>query len=136
MADFGVSFDRERVVRQKLTSLGIREQDIVESFIRASGPGGQNVNKASTCVYLKHIPTGIEVKCQKERSQALNRYLARKILANKIETISLGELSKERRRVEKLRRQKRPRSKAAKLRMLEAKRKRAQKKSFRSPRAR
>ncbi|MDD4183782.1 MAG: peptide chain release factor-like protein, partial [Candidatus Omnitrophica bacterium] len=63
-----------------LLQSGIREEDIVEKFIRASGPGGQFVNKTSSCVYLKHIPTGIEVKCQKERSQALNRYAARKIL--------------------------------------------------------
>lgn len=133
MADFGISLDKGKALREKMARLGIREQDIIESFIRSRGPGGQNVNKSSTCVYLKHIPTGIEVKCQKERSQALNRYLARKILASKVEVILLGELSEERQRIEKLRRQKRRRSKAAKLRILEAKRKRAQKKSLRAP---
>ena len=78
-----------------MARLGIREQDIVESFIRSKGPGGQNVNKTSTCVYLKHIPTGIEVKCQKERMQVLNRYIARKILVSKIESLVLGKLSEE-----------------------------------------
>ncbi len=116
-----------------MARLGVRQQDIIESFIRAKGPGGQNVNKASTCVYLKHIPTGIEVKCQKERAQALNRYIARKLLLGKIETLILGELSQERQRIEKLRRQKRRRSRKAKLKMLEAKRRNAQKKAFRSP---
>ncbi len=120
-------------MRQKMVHLGVREQDIVESFIRSKGPGGQNVNKTSTCVYLKHIPTGIEVKCQKERSQVLNRYLARKILVNKIENLVLGKLSEERQRIEKLRRQKRKRSKRAKLKVLEAKRRQGEKKSLRAP---
>lgn len=132
MADFGISSDKGKALREKMARLGIREQDIIESFIRSRGPGGQNVNKSSTCVYLKHIPTSIEVKCQKERSQSLNRYLARKILASKVEVIVLGELSEERQRVEKLRRQKRRRSRRAKLKILEAKRRHSQKKAFRS----
>lgn len=132
MADFGVSFEKDKALRAKMARLGIREQDIIESFIRSKGPGGQNVNKTSTCVYLKHIPTGVEVKCQKERAQALNRYLARKILVSKIETIVLGELSEERQRIEKLRRKKRRRSRKAKLKILEAKRRHAQKKSLRA----
>ena len=131
MADFGISLDKEKALREKMARLRIREQDITESFIRSRGPGGQNVNKSSTCVYLKHIPTGIEVKCQKERSQALNRYLARRLLVSKIETLVLGELSEERQRIEKLRRQKRRRSKKAKLKILEAKRRHSQKKSLR-----
>ena len=85
------------------------------------------MNKASTCVYLKHRPSGIEVKCQKERSQALNRFLARRILANKIETRILGKFSEERQRIEKIRRQKRRRSKRAKEKMLRDKKKRAEK---------
>ena len=117
---------------EKMSKLGIKETDIRERFIRSGGPGGQNVNKTSTCVYLKHIPTGLEVKCQKERSQALNRYFARKLLIKKIETLILGELSEERKRVEKIRRQKRKRSKRAKLKILEAKRKHSQKKQLRS----
>lgn len=129
--DISVSAEKEKALLERMLGLGVGEQDIIESFIRSRGPGGQNVNKSSTCVYLKHIPTGIEVKCQKERSQALNRYVARCILVNKIEAIIQGERLKERQRVEKLRRQKRPRSKAAKLRILEAKRRHSQKKSLR-----
>ena len=131
MSDFGVSLEKESALRRKMEGLGIREQDIRESFIRSKGPGGQNVNKTSTCVYLKHIPTGTEVKCQKERTQVLNRYIARKILVNKIETLVLGKLSEEQKRIEKLRRQKRKRSKRAKLKVLEAKRRHGQIKALR-----
>lgn len=112
--------------------LGIREQDLVEKFVRSSGKGGQKVNKTSSCVYLRHIPTGIEVKCQQERYQALNRFLARRTLANKIETLILGELSEERRRIAKIRKQKRRRSKRAKEKMLRFKREKAEKKRMRS----
>jgi len=133
MSDFGISLEKEKALREKMAGLGIREQDIVESFIRSKGPGGQNVNKTSTCVYLKHLPTGIEVKCQKERSQVLNRYLARKILTNKIETMVMGRESSERQRIEKIRRQKRRRSRKAKLKVLEAKRRQGEKKAFRAP---
>ena len=133
MSDFGVSLEKEDALRQKMARLGIHKQDIIESFIRSKGPGGQNVNKTSTCVYLKHIPTGIEVKCQKERTQVLNRYIARKILVNKIETLVLGKLSEEQKRIEKLRRQKRKRSKRAKIKVLEAKRRQGQIKALRAP---
>jgi len=132
MSDFGISLEKESALRQKMARLDIRERDIAESFIRSKGPGGQNVNKTSTCVYLKHIPTSIEVKCQKERTQVLNRYLARKILVNKIENLVLGKLSEEQKRVEKLRRQKRRRSRKAKLKVLEAKRRQGEKKALRS----
>jgi len=133
MSDFGVGLDKEKALAEKMSRLGIRQEDIVESFIRSSGPGGQNVNKTSTCVYLKHIPTGIEVKCQKERSQALNRFLARRILLQKIEQRILGKLSQEQQLIAKIRRQKRRRSRRAKLKILEGKRRRAEKKSLRSP---
>ena len=123
---------KERMLREKMQQLGIKEADILERFIRSSGPGGQNVNKTSTCVYLKHMPTGIEVKCQKERFQALNRYLARKLLVDKIETLILGRFSQERKRIEKIRRQKRRRSRRAKLKILEAKRRQSEKKFLRS----
>jgi len=131
MPDFGVGIDKERHLSQRFSRLGIRESDIVEKFIRSAGPGGQNVNKTSTCVYLKHLPTGVEVKCQQERSQALNRYFARQLLLKKIENLLLGNLSEERRRIEKIRRQKRKRSKRAKLKILEAKRKHSQIKTLR-----
>ena len=115
-----------------MESLGIQEKDIVEKFIRSSGKGGQKVNKTSTCVYLKHIPTGIEVKCQRERYQAVNRYLARKILAERVEALIRGKESEEQQKIAKIRRQKRKRSKRAKMKMLEEKRKQSQKKKDRS----
>ncbi len=131
MLSFGVSAKKEEALREKMEQLGIREEDIVEKFIRSSGHGGQKVNKTSTCVYLKHLPTEIEVKCQKERYQSLNRYHARKILADKIETKILGKESEEQQRIEKIRRQKRKRSKRAKMKMLEDKKKQSKKKADR-----
>ncbi|MBM3244509.1 MAG: peptide chain release factor-like protein [Candidatus Omnitrophica bacterium] len=131
MADFGVSRDKEKELLKKMSSLGIKEGDIIEKFIRSGGPGGQNVNKTSTRVYIKHLPTGIEVRCQQERVQALNRYLARSILVKKIENIVLGRMSQERKRIEKIRRQKRKRSKRAKLKILEQKRRHSDKKKLR-----
>lgn len=128
----GVSKEKEEALLKRMESLGIFEKDIIEKFVRSSGKGGQKVNKTSTCVYLKHIPTDIEVKCQQERYQALNRYLARRILADRIEARILGEKSEEQQRIEKIRRQKRKRSKRAKLKMLEEKRKHSQKKAARS----
>ena len=71
-----------------MEELGIFEKDIEEKFVRSSGHGGQNVNKTSTCVYLKHIPTGIEVKCMKDRSQSINRFLARRELIKKFEMVT------------------------------------------------
>ncbi|MBU0504126.1 MAG: peptide chain release factor-like protein [Candidatus Omnitrophota bacterium] len=127
-----VRLDKEKAQREMMLRLGVRKEDIEERFVCSQGPGGQNVNKVSTCVYLKHIPTGIEVKCQVERSQAQNRFLARQILLKKIESIILGKLSQERKRIEKIRRQKRRRSRRAKLKMLESKRLHSVKKSFRS----
>ena len=124
--------DKQTELLKKMESLGIKEEDIQEKFIRSSGHGGQNVNKTSTCVYLKHLPTGTEVKCQKERSQNLNRFLARRILVNKIETIILGKKSREQQRIEKIRRQKRKRSRRAKEKMLRSKKENAQKKATRS----
>jgi len=123
---------KEKSLREMMVRLGVREEDIVERFIRAQGPGGQNVNKVSTCVYLRHLPTGIEVKCQKERSQAQNRYLARQLLLKKIECAILGKLSEEQKRIEKIRRQKRKRSRRAKLKILESKRRHGTKKFLRA----
>jgi protein subunit release factor B len=132
MAIYGVGPEKERALAERLERLGVREEDLVEKFIRSGGRGGQNVNKVATCVYLKHVPTGTEVKCQQERSQALNRYLARRVLADKIEAAILGKASAEEQRIAKLRRQKRKRSKRAKEKMLAAKRRVSDKKRARS----
>ena len=132
MSLLGVSPTKESALRQKMERLGIRESDLVEKFVRSAGHGGQNVNKTATCVYLKHLPTGIEVKVQQERSQVLNRFLARRILANRIEQMILGKQSEEEQKREKIRRQKRRRTRRAKEKMLEAKKLQSLKKHLRT----
>ena len=115
-----------------MLALGVREQDIEEQFVRSSGAGGQKVNKTSSCVVLHHRPTGIRVKCQRERAQALNRFLARRILLDKIETKLRGAESAEQQEIARIRRQKRKRSRRAKLKLLADKRYQAGKKSSRA----
>jgi protein subunit release factor B len=132
MGMFPVSPLKEKELIKKMEALNIHEKDIKESFVRSGGKGGQHVNKTSTCVYLKHIPTGIEVKCQEERSQSLNRYKARVILLKKIDQLVKGKESEEIQRIEKIRRQKRKRSKRAKEKMLAEKKITSEKKRFRS----
>jgi protein subunit release factor B len=132
MGLFGVSPEKEKSLTEKMSRLGIKEQDLIEHFVRSQGKGGQNVNKVSSAVYLKHIPSGVEVKCQQERSQTLNRFLARRLLADKIEAMVLGQRSAEQRRIEKIRRQKRKRSKRAKEKMLQAKHAHSAKKAQRT----
>jgi len=111
--------------------LGIREEDIEESFIRSSGPGGQNVNKVATCVMLLHRPTGISVKCQKTRSQGLNRYHARCLLIATFEHRQKEALQKQIAEREKQRRKNRQRPRQLKVRILEHKRRHAEKKMTR-----
>jgi protein subunit release factor B len=120
-----ISPQKEQALLEKMTALGIYEQDIDESFVRSGGAGGQHVNKTSTCVQLYHRPTGIMVKCQESRSQSDNRYLARRILAAKVEARILGKKSEEQQAREKIRRQKRRRSRRAKEKMLEQKHRRS-----------
>ena len=128
---FGVSDGKIEALETRMAQLGIRERDLEERFTRAGGPGGQNVNKVSTCVRLKHKPSGLEVRVQRERTQALNRFLARRLLTQKLETLHLGRLSTERKRIEKIRRQKRRRSRRAREKMLATKRHRSQTKQLR-----
>lgn len=113
--------------------LGVRENDLTEKFILGSGSGGQKVNKTASCVYLKHGPSGIEIKCQRSRSRELNRYYARKELCEQLEERKLGAASKRRQAAEKIRRQKRRRSRRQKERMLEAKHRQSEKKVRRRP---
>lgn len=131
MTYFPVTPGKEKKLKDRMHSLGVREKDIEERFIRSGGRGGQHVNKVSTCVYLKHIPTGIEVKCDRERSQSLNRFLARRLLLDKIERLRHHRESEEKKRIAKIRRQKRKRSKRAKEKILAGKRKQSEKKSLR-----
>lgn len=129
---FPVSPSKQKELEARFARLGIREQDLEESFVRSSGAGGQNVNKVSTCVFLSHPKSGFEVKCQETRSQGLNRYYARKLLCEKIEQKILGDQSAREQKREKIRRQKRKRSKRAKEKMLQAKHHRSDIKKGRS----
>ncbi len=127
-----VSAEKEKSLTARMQELAVSENDFEESFVRSSGPGGQKVNKTSSCVYLLHIPTGLAVKCQRERSQSLNRHLARKILLDKIELQQKGFIAEEQEKIEKMRRQKRKRSRRAKEKILTAKHQQSEKKELRS----
>ena len=122
---------KQKELAERLARLGLREADFEEEFVRGSGAGGQKINKTSVAVLLTHRPSGLQVRCQSSRSQAFNRFMARRLLADKVEEILLREKSERQQRIEKIRRQKRKRSRRAKDKMLEGKRHRASTKALR-----
>ncbi len=126
-----VSPEKEAALAARMEALGVSEDDLRETFVRSSGPGGQKVNKTSSCVQLVHLPTGLAVKCQQERSQALNRFLARRLLLDRIERLRKGLVEAERARREKIRRQKRKRSQRAREKILQDKHRQAERKAAR-----
>jgi protein subunit release factor B len=112
-----ITQDKWRQLYIRMSALSINDKDVIERFILGSGSGGQKINKTSSCVWLKHIPTGITIKCQKERSRELNRYYARARLCDKIDA-QINQFKSEREQaIAKIRRQKRKRSKRAKEKM-------------------
>ena len=133
MSTFPVNPEKEDQLVQRMVALGVREADMEETFVRSGGHGGQNVNKTSTCVMLLHRPTGLQVKCQETRQQGLNRFIARRLLLDKIEARKNGFVAAQRAEIEKIRRQKRKRSRRAKERMLADKSRHADKKAARRP---
>ncbi len=130
---FALTAEKETQLSARMARLGVREADLEETFVRSSGPGGQNVNKTATCVMLVHRPTGLQVKCQSTRHQAMNRFLARQQLLDAIEERQKARQEAERKRLEKLRRQKRRPSRAAQQRRLAGKAHHAEKKASRRP---
>jgi len=125
--------DREAQILRRMEILGVSESDVRQTFVRSGGHGGQNVNKTSTCVMLTHLPTGLQVKCQTTRQQAVNRLIARNLLLDKIEAARRARASAARSEKEKLRRQKRGRSRGARERILANKSHNSTRKKLRKP---
>lgn len=121
MPDFSVTEKKRKDLELRMAEVGLKEDDIEERFTRSGGPGGQHANKNSTCVVLRHRPSGLETRCLKERSQSMNRFLARRQLADKLENMIKGEKSRLEQEREKIRRQKRRRSRRAKAKMMDDK---------------
>ena len=132
MSVFPVSLEKETALNRRMAALGVNESEIEESFVRSGGHGGQNVNKTATCVMLLHRPTGLQVKCQETRQQGLNRFIARRLLLDKIEERKTGSIAAKKAEIERIRRQKRKRSRRARDRMLDDKSRHAAKKQMRS----
>lgn len=123
--------EKYRKLEERMKQLALKEEDILEKFILGSGKGGQKINKTASCVYLKHLPTGLEVKAQISRSREDNRYFARHKLCDKVEERLFKEKSAKQMEVAKIRRQKKRRSRRQKEKILENKRHHAEIKNFR-----
>ena len=106
--------EKQAALQRQMDELGILESDLEERFILGSGKGGQKLNKTSSCVYLKHTPSGVEVKCQKDRSQEINRFLARRQLCELYEEKILHKKTKKTKEIDKIRKQKKRRSRRRK----------------------
>lgn len=131
MPDVFITAEKRQALEERMARLGIQEKDLVEKFVLGSGSGGQKLNKTSSCVFLQHATSGLEIKCQRERSRELNRFIARRELCERMEERILGQQSARQQANEKIRRQKRRRSRRQKERVLEDKRKHSVKKQFR-----
>ncbi len=128
-----ISSEKTDALAQRMSALGINEANLLEKFVRGSGAGGQKINKTSNCVFLKHLPSGVCIKCQMDRSREMNRFLARRGLCDQLEAIRDGRAIAKTQAIEKMRRQKRPRSQRSKQRSVADKRITSQKKSMRRP---
>ncbi len=128
-----VTPEKQAALQQRMAAIGIDEADLTEKFVRGSGAGGQKINKTNNCVFLKHEPSGVCIKCQVDRSRELNRFLARRELCEQLEGIRDGSRSAKKQAIEKMRRQKRRRSRRSKQRSVADKRKLSEKKSLRKP---
>jgi peptide chain release factor len=126
-----ISSEKLATLDQRMAALGIREADLLEKFVRGSGAGGQKINKTSNCVFLKHLPTGVCIKCQMDRSREMNRFLARRELCDQLDAIREGKAVAKTQAIEKMRRTNRPRSRNSKNRSVADKRKTSLKKSMR-----
>lgn len=126
-----ITSDKIAALEQRLAKLGITEADLLEKFVRGSGAGGQKINKTSNCVFLKHLPTGVCIKCQMDRSREMNRFLARRELCDQLDAIREGKAVAKTQAIEKMRRTNRPRSRNSKNRSVADKRKVSEKKSMR-----
>lgn len=128
-----VTPEKSAALEQRMAALGIAAADLLEKFVRGSGAGGQKINKTSNCVFLKHLPTGVCIKCQIDRSREMNRFLARRELCDQLEAIRDGKAVARTQAIEKMRRTHRPRSRNSKKRSVADKRQLSHKKSLRRP---
>ncbi|HAS81126.1 MAG TPA: peptide chain release factor-like protein [Verrucomicrobia bacterium] len=126
MAEVFVSSEKREQLKVLMASVNVREEDLTERFILGAGSGGQKINKTSSCVYLRHAPSGIEIKCQSSRSRDLNRYYARKLLCERLDEQLRGAQSKRQQEAERIRRQKRRRSRRQQAKVLDDKHKHAE----------